>query len=101
MESGQVPGHVVYFHFGAFKVVEFLPDGRFVSGRESRPGFVGVSVVIDGFRHLDVIVESNDAFFLQLFDGRSERQFAREDLLGLLSFPPPSFGFLVVHPGRT
>ena len=83
-----MPRHVVDVHFGAFEIVEFFPDGGLVSRGQSRPGFVGVAVVVDRFGNLDVIVEPDDAFLLELFDRRSKREFSREDLFRFFPLPP-------------
>ena len=72
-----MPRHVVDLHFGALKVVEFLPDRSLVSRSEPGPRFVGVSIVVDRFRDLDVIVEPDDAFLLELLDGGPEGKFSR------------------------
>ena len=95
MESSQVPGHVVNFHFGSLKVVEFLSDGGLVPGRESRPGFVCVPIVVNGFGDFDVIVEPNNSFLLELFDGGSKREFPRERLFHFLALPPSAIEILV------
>ena len=90
-----MPRHVVDLHFGALKVVEFLPDGSLVSRREPGPRFVGVAIVVDGFGDLDVVVEPNDAFLLELLDGGSEGEFSRQDLFRFFPLSAASFVFLV------
>ena len=92
-----MPRHVVDVHFGAFEIVEFFPDGGLVSGGKSRPGFVRVSIVVDRFGNLDVIMEPDDAFLLELFDRGSKREFSREDLFRFFPLSTPPFVLLVVH----
>ena len=99
MKTREMPGHVVNLHLGALEVVEFLPDGGLVSGREPRPGFVGVAIVIDGLRDLDVIVEADDAFLLELLDGGSKREFPREDLFRFFALSSASLAVLVIDRG--
>ena len=61
-------------HLGALEVIELLANSSLVTWCETRPGFVGASVVLLHFRQLHIIVEANDLALTQLLYGRPEAQ---------------------------
>ena len=55
-----MPAFLVHVHLVRLVVVELLPDGSLVLGREPRPRLVRAPVVLVARRHLDVVVELDD-----------------------------------------
>ena len=86
-----MPTLFMHVHLVGLVVVELLPDGRLVLGRQPRPRLVGAPVVLVARRHLDVVVELDDLPALELVDRRAEAQFPEQVPLLLLAF---TFEFL-------
>ena len=51
---------IVHRHLTRLEIVQLLPDGRLVLGRQPGPGFVSAAVVLVTRRHLNVVVEFDD-----------------------------------------
>lgn len=69
---------LVHSHLGAFELVQFFPYGCLIFGRQSSPRFIRTPIIIVRLCHLDVIVEPNNLFLLELFDRRPKTQLSQK-----------------------
>lgn len=48
------------FHFSAFKFIELLSNGSFVSSGEAGPRLIGPAVIVLSISHLHIVAETDE-----------------------------------------